>query len=214
MTEILNVSVGKPKEVMLSGRPVLTSIFKSPVEGDVKATFQNLEGDRQADLSVHGGRDKAIYIYSHDYYADWAKLLKRDSLEAAQFGENLTVRGLVDEDVVVGDKYRIGGVIVTVTQPRIPCFKLGLRLSDQLAPKLFWETGKLGFYVRVEQEGFLKRGDGITQIERPDHNITLRSLWETVTQGNPQRAGHALGALQHLDDGWIRRLTKLATNGI
>ena len=211
MTEILNICVGKPRVVEVNGKPVQTSIFKSPVEGDVRATFQNLEGDRQSDLSVHGGRDKAIYVYSHDYYKDWAQLLKRDELEPAQFGENLTVSGLVDEDVVIGDIYQIGGVVVTVTQPRIPCFKLGLRFGDQLIPKRFWETGRLGFYLRVEKEGVLRRGDKIALLERPDHGITLRKLWETVTQGDRPSAEKALHALEHIDDGWIRRLKAVAS---
>ncbi len=212
MNKIVNISIGQPKEVMFNDKLVQTSIFKQPVDGNVSATFHNLEGDRQADLSVHGGRDKAIYVYSENYYDRWAKSLGKQQLEPAQFGENLTVQGCLDADVIIGEKFQIGSVVVKVTQPRIPCFKLGMRFNDSSLPKLFWETGLLGFYVRVEQEGTMKAGDSIKSLKRPTHGISVHNLWTYVTEKNQEGAAHALTALDHIDDGWNPRLQKLTQN--
>ena len=123
--KILNICVGASKEVTFRGKLVRTSIFKAPIEGRVAIRQLNIDGDQQSDLSVHGGRDKAIYVYSNDYHDDWARELFVDSLQASQFSENLTVTGGTDSQVVIGARYRIGDVEVTVTQPRIPCYKLG-----------------------------------------------------------------------------------------
>ena len=212
MNKIVNICVGQPKELMFNEKPTQTSIFKHPVESAVAASFHNLDGDRQADLSVHGGRDKAIYVYSEDYYARWSELLGKPQLEPAQFGENLTVQGCLDTEIIIGETLQMGSVVVKVSQPRIPCFKLGMRFNDKMIPKLFWETGLLGFYLRVEKEGMLKRGDEITSLERPDHGISVRDLWTFITDGNIDGAQRALAALEHIDDGWIRRLNKLASN--
>ena len=210
MNKLVNICVGQPKEVMFNEKPIQTSIFKYPVEGSAKACLHNIEGDRQADLTVHGGRDKAIYVYSEDNYDRWSEILGRPQLESAQFGENLTVQGCLDTQILIGETLQIGSVIVKVTQPRIPCFKLGMRFNDKMMPKLFWETGLLGFYLRVEKEGTFKRGDVFNSLERPSHGITVRDLWSVVTDGNQDGAKRALAALDHIDDGWILRLNKLA----
>ncbi len=206
LSEILQVCVGRPREISFEGKPVTTSIFKSPVNGEVFAAYSNLDGDRQADLTVHGGRDKAIYVYSQDYYALWASDLNVPVLEPAQFGENLTVSGCQDADIIIGDRYRMGSAEVVVTQPRIPCFKLGVRFNNKLLPKLFWEKGRLGFYLRVTKEGVLKSGDAIELLERPKHNISVWDLWRTVIEEDRPGAARALNDLAHIDDGWKKRL--------
>ena len=190
---------------------VETGIFKSPVSAPVFASFSNLAGDKQADLSVHGGRDKAIYVYSHNYYPGWAETLDRSGLESSQFGENLTITGGQDADVVIGDQYRIGAARVIVTQPRIPCFKLGIRLGDMRVPNMFWNRGELGFYLRVEEEGEMSPGDDFALLARPDHQITVRSLWEIVTTRDQVNASKAMSCLPHLDPGWRRRLAAIST---
>jgi MOSC domain-containing protein YiiM len=205
--QIAQVCVGEPAEINVNGKTVLSGIFKLPVERSVKVKLHNLAGDGQADLTVHGGRDKAIYAYSQDHYAYWAKELGADTLEHAQFGENLTVAGLFEEEVVVGDCYRIGTAVVTITQPRLPCFKLGIRMGDATFPQRFLNSGRLGMYLRVEEEGVLQCGDKFDLIDRPPHGISLHDLWRTVFR-NDGDADFALEQLPHLDAGWLRKLRR------
>lgn len=203
--QIVQVCVGGPAEVSFDGKSVTTGIFKTPVDGSIVVNLLNLTGDGQADLTVHGGRDKAIYAYSQDHYANWAKELGVDALEDAQFGENLTVAGLSEEEVIIGDRYRIGTAVVTVTQPRLPCFKLGIRFGDDKFPQRFLNSGRLGMYLRVEEEGALQCGDTFDLVHRPEHGISLHNLWQTVFR-NAGDADLALENLPHLDAGWLRRL--------
>ena len=203
---IVRVSVARPKEVEFNGKTTSTSIFKIPVDGEIFADVDNLRGDRQADLRVHGGRDKALYLYSFDYYSLWAQDLGVAELEPAQFGENLTVTGCQDEGIVIGARLKVGNTEVVVTQPRIPCFKLGIRMGNEDFPNRFWAKGRLGFYVRVEQTGSVKCGDGIVVLDIPSHGITVRRLWRIVTSRRSDEARHALDNLPDLDAGWQRRL--------
>jgi MOSC domain-containing protein YiiM len=193
------------ESLSLNGKTVLTGIFKSPVEGSVEVKLFNLAGDGQADLTVHGGRDKAIYAYSQEHYMYWAKELGVDTLEDAQFGENLTVAGLSENEVVIGDSYKVGTAIVTVTQPRLPCFKLGIRIGDKSFPRRFLDSGRLGMYLRVVEEGALQCGDTLDLIDRPAHGITLHDLWRTIFHDDGD-AKLALEQLPHIDAGWLRRL--------
>lgn len=207
--KILQICVGTPEDVEFNGKHIRTSIFKSPVDGKVAVRQQNIDGDRQSDLTEHGGRDKAIYVYSSDYYEDWAKEIDPQPLQDSQFGENLTISGGTDEQVVIGSRYRLGNAEVTVTQPRIPCYKLGVRLNDKTFPQRFWSVGRLGFYLRVEMEGAIERGQRMDLIDEPDHGITIRNLYEIVTGGSIDEATNALDTLPHIDVGWIRRLRKV-----
>ena len=200
-----SVSVGLPADIEFGGKRTTTGIFKRPVEGPVFAGLENLDGDGQADLSVHGGRDKAIYCYSRDYYPLWADELGRP-LEDAQFGENLTLSGGRDEDVVIGSLLRIGEAEATVCQPRIPCFKLGIRVGDEDFPNRFWTAGRLGFYLRVEATGNISPGDAVTVLDAPAHGITVHDLWTFVIDGDAAGSARALDVLADLDDGWCRRL--------
>ena len=208
--KILGVSVSEPKEVQYDGHVVNTGIFKSPVEGEVAVSYLNLAGDGQADLTVHGGRNKAIYVYSHDHYAAWASELGRQDLEPAQFGENLTVSGGTESEVVIGDRYRVGTAQVVVTQPRLPCFKLGVRMNDKLFPNRFLNSGRVGFYLRVEEEGLLQPGDEFELLDRPSHGFTLRKLWAIVYEDAGDQAVDALAQLEHIDVGWTKRLRRKA----
>ena len=210
---IVRVSVASPIDVEFDGKTTSTSIFKIPVDGEVIADFDNLQGDRQADLSVHGGRDKALYLYSFDYYPLWAHELGLAELEPAQFGENLTVAGCQDVDIVIGTRLRVGSTEVVVTQPRIPCFKLGIRMRNADFPNRFWAKGRLGFYVRVEQTGSVASGDAIEVLDTPSHGITVHKLWRIVTTRRSDEAHHALDKLLDLDTGWQRRLQQAARRG-
>lgn len=211
---VTTLAIGRPKVQIHKQRKIQTSIFKTPVTGPRSVGKSNIEGDRQADLSLHGGRNKAIYVYSEAYYPDWAATLERDQLEPAQFGENLTVDACRDPDILIGATYRIGTTLLTVTQPRIPCFKLGIRLGDMTVPKLFWEMGALGFYMRVEKEGEICQGDRVRLISTPNHDITVRDLWKCVMHKQVFRAKSALKLLPYLDAGWRRRLQAIVAKTV
>ena len=208
--KILTICVAQPNRYEFDGKEFLTSIFKCPVEGPVAVRATNIDGDRQADLTVHGGRDKAIYVYSRDYYDDWAAELQVPTLQDAQFGENLTVSGGTDEQVVIGSRYRVGTVEVVVAQPRIPCSKLELRLNDASFPARFWAAGRLGLYLRVESEGSIEAGQSFQLLNEPEHGITVRKLYDTVTAGTADDALLALDVLECIDAGWVRRLHAVA----
>lgn len=212
---IIEVCAGMPKTVYSGPKPVSTGIFKKPVQGKVYAGFEHLSGDGQADLTVHGGRDKALYAYPQEHYPVWATELGVTRLESSQFGENLTVSGMLESTVMPGDRYRLGNVLAIVTQPRLPCFKLGLRMGDDTFPNRFLASGRLGFYLRVEQPGSLQAGDPVELLERATHGISITSLWHNVfgAERNPADAQRALDNLPFLDAGWQRRLRQIVASG-
>ena len=205
---ITSISVGLPKTVRFDGRDVLTGIFKAPVAGSVRVGEMGIDGDGQANLRVHGGRDKAVYAYPAVHYPTWARELGREALEPSQFGENLAVSELDESRVVIGDRYRAGTVEMLVAQPRSPCAKLGIRMGDAGFPARFLASGRLGFYLRVEQAGEFAAGDEIVRVARPAHGITVHDLWQTVFDPANARipAARCLELLPHLDAGWVRRL--------
>ena len=161
---VVSVNVGMPRQVETPRGIVLTSIFKSPVEGRVAVRRHNLEGDRQADLSVHGGPNKAVYAYSSEHYPYWAQQLPDTDLPFGKFGENLTTTGLTEEQAYIGDQFRIGSAILRVTQPRMPCFKLALRFERADMIKRFWKSGRSGIYFAIVQEGELGSGDDMELV--------------------------------------------------
>jgi MOSC domain-containing protein YiiM len=201
-----------PASVCFEGKEYTTAIFKRPVDGTVAVNLLNLGGDGQADLKVHGGRNKAVYIYPACHYVTWEQELGRGALEAAQFGENLTVGGLNEETVIIGDQFRIGSATVVVTQPRLPCFKLGIRMNDKDFPKRFLASGRLGFYLRVLETGELQTGDALELLERDAYGISVHGLWQLVfgAEKDAATAAHALQVLPHIDAGWQRRLRMIS----
>lgn len=170
---VRHVNVGRARLVMHGGRPLSTGIFKAPVEGRVVVRTHGLEGDQQADLSVHGGPDKAVYVYPFAHYATWSRELGRDDFCPGQFGENLTVEGMDETTVSIGDVFRIGTAEFQVSQPRSPCVKLGIRMHSARFPSLFLKSGRVGFYVRVVCKGQLGAGDAITQVSRGEGRMTV-----------------------------------------
>ncbi|MEP6888982.1 MAG: MOSC domain-containing protein [Nitrospirales bacterium] len=172
--KLLSVNVSQPRTVAYGGRSVTTGIFKAPVPGRAMARRTNLDGDRQADLSVHGGADKAVYVYPFEHYATWARELGRSDLAFGQFGENLTVEGMREETVHIGDIFRIGGALLEVTQPRVPCYKLGLKMGSTQFPKKFLASTRTGYYVRVLEEGDVGTGDSIERITADPERMTIR----------------------------------------
>jgi MOSC domain-containing protein YiiM len=184
---VLSVNVGLPREVPSGRDRVLTSIFKSPLPGRVAVVGHNLAGDQQSDLSVHGGPNKAIYAYPSEHYAFWRAELPDVDLTWSAFGENLTTEGLAEELVRVGDRLRIGSVELMVTQPRLPCFKLGIRFGRADMVKRFHASRRSGFYCAVVSEGELGAGDGI-ELRSPDREaVTIRELVDMYA-GDPTPA--------------------------
>ena len=174
--KILSVNVGLLREVEWHHRRVLTSIWKTPVEGRVHVGWLDLDGDQQSDLSVHGGKDKAVYLYPSEHYPYWRDQLPGVDLPPGAFGENLTIDGLLEPDVRIGDRFRIGSAEFVVTQPRLPCFKLGIRLGRDDVLQMFLESGRSGFYVAVVKEGDLTRGDRIERLAQDPHGVTVSDI--------------------------------------
>jgi MOSC domain-containing protein YiiM len=205
---VTGIFIGGPKQIVHGGKKVSTGIFKSPPRSTVKVNAKGIEGDVQVDLRFHGGADKAVYVYPDIHYRFWEQQLKRLTLEDSQFGENLNISLLDDEDVFIGDRYQVGSVIVEVTQPRIPCFKLGVRLQQETFPVQFLAAGRLGFYLRVEHSGEFKLGDSFSLLQRGHSGVTVFDLWRaTFTAGGDRViAKKALDSLPYLDEGWRKRL--------
>jgi MOSC domain-containing protein YiiM len=173
---VLSVNVGLPREVLWRSKAISTGIYKQPVAGPVQVGTLNVDGDRQADLRVHGGRDKAVYAYPSEFYELWSS--ERPELEfgPGTFGENLTTEGLVDHDVHIGDSFRVGAAELVVTQPRLPCFKLGIKMGRDEFVLEFLERGRLGFYLAVAREGEVQAGDPIVELQRDPHGIRVTEL--------------------------------------
>ncbi|HEY6423051.1 MAG TPA: MOSC domain-containing protein [Pseudonocardiaceae bacterium] len=169
---VLSVNVGVPRAVHWRDRIVHTAIFKYPVDGRVPALGVNLVGDDQADREVHGGPDKAVYAYAREDAAWWADELRRP-LPLGVFGENLTVTGIAVTDAVIGERWRIGTVELEVCAPRVPCYKLGIRMGDDGYPRRFAAAGRPGAYLRIQTSGSVGAGDEIIVAHRPDHGVTV-----------------------------------------
>jgi MOSC domain-containing protein YiiM len=174
--KIVAISVGKPKEVQWRGRSVQTSIFKTPVTGRVHVTRLNIEGDEQSDLSVHGGAEKAVYAYPAEHYTFWRRELPDMELPWGAFGENLTTEGLLEDEVWIGDRYRVGSVDLVVTQPRMPCYKLAIRFGRPDIVKRFLQSGRSGFYLAVERAGNLGPGDAFERLARDEKRLTVADV--------------------------------------
>lgn len=174
--KLVSVNVGRPRIVLWNGTQVSTAIFKSPVEGPVEIQGVNLRGDRQADLSVHGGPIKAIYGYPSEHYAYWRQQLPQADLPWGAFGENLTTEGLLEPDLHIGDQVRIGSALLQVTQPRSPCYKLTIRFDRDDMVKLFAESDTSGFYFAVLEEGLLQAGDEIKIVERDPAGVSIADI--------------------------------------
>ena len=211
--KILSINVALPRVVNVHGREFESGIYKTPVPGPVAVNKLNLQGDGQADLSVHGGPDKAVYLYSQDHILYWKKALHREDLGPGSFGENLTVEGLGESEVAIGDELAMGTARFVVTQPRLPCYKLALKLETPSITKTFMESGRTGFYLRVLQEGGIQAGDPIYPLPSREHvRVTIaefvelyrvkRATREQIRESpQPRRSPRGL---EELADGKIR----------
>ncbi len=201
--ELLSVNVSRPKEVQYKGRSVETGIFKEPVAGRTMLRTLNLDGDGQADLDNHGGPYRAAYAYTYENYEHWRSSLGLSELPFGRFGENLTVTDMPEDRIRIGDIFSVGDAVVQVTQPRPPCFKLGIRTGMPRFPKLFLASGRVGFYLRVLQEGLVGAGDQIALLEANDAGMTVREVVHLLyfDPGNKQAARKA-STLEALTPRW------------
>jgi MOSC domain-containing protein YiiM len=174
--KVISVNIGLPREVTWHGRSVTTGIYKEPVEGRVVVRKLNLDGDRQADLTVHGGEQKAVYCYAIEHYGYWKRELPGRELPMGIFGENFTTEGLLEDSVHLGDRFAVGSAEFVVTQPRLPCYKLGIRFQDDGMVKRFLASGRTGFYFAVIREGEVGAGDAIQVIARDANAVAIYEI--------------------------------------
>jgi MOSC domain-containing protein YiiM len=207
---VASVNVSRPVTFEYNGKQILSGIFKRPVEGKVKVSKLNLEGDEQADLRVHGGPYMAVYAYPLEHYAYWSELLNRSDLESGQFGENLTVEGMTEDAVHLGDIFRIGTAVLQVTQPRGPCYKLAAKMNVPEFVQLFMTSLRVGYYLRVLEEGELTANDPIVRIEMNPQRISIREIYR-ITHFDPFRFEVLQSALKidALSPGWRSKIQKI-----
>ena len=182
--KLVSVQVGSPRMVRWYGKPVSTGIYKEPVAGHIMLYQFNLDGDQQADLTVHGGQYKAVYVYPSEHYPVWQEEFPDLLLPYGMFGENFTTEGLDEESVHIGDQFRIGEAVVEVTQPRMPCYKLGVRFARPDMPKRFHASGRCGFYLAVLREGEVGAGDLWERIARNDQQVSVIERYRQYFRGD------------------------------
>jgi MOSC domain-containing protein YiiM len=209
--KLISLNVGLPREVTVSGKTIRTSIWKNPVEGRVHVSTLNLEGDQQSDLSVHGGVDKAVYLYPTEHYSYWRTQLPGVDLPWGVFRENLTTEGIREDQVKVGDRIRIGSAEFMVRQPRMPCFKLGIRFDCRDMVKRFLASKRTGFYLAVRLEGEVARGEPIELLAKQESGVTITdvvNLYSTDSrnQGLLRRATESPALPQGWKDYFRKRL--------
>jgi MOSC domain-containing protein YiiM len=200
--KIISVNVGLPQTIQVNGVSVLTGIFKEATNERLMLRQFNFDGDGQADLRNHGGEFKAVYAYPHEHYPTWQSELKRDDFRFGQFGENITSEGLLETEIFVGNVYRFGEALLQITQPRVPCFKLAIRMNDPQMTKHFMKAQRTGYYMRVLEEGMVGAGDKIT-LEREDpQRLTVRDINNLLYfEPNKELAEKAI-QIESLAPGW------------
>jgi MOSC domain-containing protein YiiM len=200
--KLISVNAGLPREIRWNGKTVTTSIWKEPVSGPARVSALNLEGDRQADLSVHGGADKAVYVYPSEHYGYWRRELQGMQLPWGSFGENFTTEGL-SEEFRIGDRLRIGSAEFAVTQPRMPCFKLAIRFGRPDMVKRFMKSGRTGFYLSVVREGEVTTGDAIHLDARPGESLSVADIVRLYAADSENQDMLKLATrLAELPEGW------------
>ncbi len=209
--KLLSINVSKPKPIQYDGKTIRTGIFKEPVSGTVMLREKNIDGDGQGDLRVHGGTYKAIYGYPFEHYTHWQQELQRDDLTYGQFGENLTLEGLLEEKVRIGDVFQIGSTVkLQITQPRVPCFKLAYKMGLPEFPKQFLESRRVGFYFRVLEEGEITAGDTIACVETASESMSVTEIVNLryFDRDNHEKIAQAR-KLRALSPSWKRDFTKI-----
>jgi MOSC domain-containing protein YiiM len=199
--KILSVNVGLPREFEYNGRSARSAIWKAPVVGRVAARGVNLAGDDQADRRAHGGTDKAVYAYAVEDLGWWAQQIGRP-LQYGELGENLTTEGIAVNEALVGERWAIGTSVLEISEPRVPCWRLAVRMNDKFFPRRFTEALRPGAYLRILVEGDVGAGDEIQVIERPDHELTIRDVLR-IYAFDRQEVGRLL-AIPGMSESWRR----------
>lgn len=209
--EVISVNVSLPRAVTIDGKDVETGIFKQPVNGPVMLRSLDFDGDAQADLRVHGGPDRAAYAYPFEHYAYWARELGLPEWMPGQFGENLTIAGVSEDDVRIGDEFAIGDAVVIVSQPRTPCFKLAHKMGLPEFPKQFLASGRIGFYLRVVREGVIKAGDLVVRVKSDPEAFSVRGLSHLRYFDRENVEGfRKAAAMPALSEGWRQAFREMA----
>jgi MOSC domain-containing protein YiiM len=206
---VLSVNVGGVRKFEYRGRPAVSAIWKSPVSGRIAARGVNLESDRQADREAHGGPDKAVYAYAVEDERWWEQEIGRP-FSSGVFGENLTTERIEINDALVGERWRIGSAVFELSEPRIPCWRLGVRMNDEMFPRRFSKAMRPGSYLRIVVEGEVGAGDEISVVEKPDHDLTIRDVFRIYMRDRDEVA--RLLAIPQLSEswkGWARHLVQL-----
>jgi ferredoxin-NADP reductase/MOSC domain-containing protein YiiM/ferredoxin len=213
MARLLSVNVGLPRDIAWNGRTVHTAIWKDPVRGRCRVGRLNLEGDGQGDLGGHGGEQRAVFVYQIASYRHWQEQLKRTDFVHGQFGENFTIEGLPDDAVCIGDRYRIGDALFEVTQPRVTCYRVAIRLSEPRMPALLTSSGRPGFYLRVLQEGTVGAGDAIVKVEDADERMTVAEINALLySSDHPRDRLERALRIEALSPGWRSSFEALLQN--
>ncbi len=201
--KLISVNVALPREVNWNDKSIMTGIFKEPVEGPVMLRTLNLDGDRQADLSVHGGVSKAVYAYPAEHYEYWKTELPKMQLPHGMFGENFTTEGLAEETVNVGDRFRVGEAELMVTEPRMPCYKLGIKFGRADILKKFLTSRRTGFYLAVLKEGRVKAGDSMELLSKDANNVAIAEITRLYAfEKNDVEMLRRVVKLEALSDSW------------
>ena len=203
MPKLISINVSLPKEVDFEGQKVITGIFKEPIEGRIILRRLNLDGDKQADLTVHGGPDKAVYAYPIEHYEFWRKVYPDIKMPNGMFGENFTTESLMEAEVNVGDIFRIGSAKVIATQPRMPCYKLGVKFGRMDVLKKFLASGRSGIYFKVLEEGEVGAGDPIIQIKKDINRIGISDIVRLYASDRENiKLMRRVVKVESLPDGW------------
>src|SRR3954467_11283103 len=208
MGRLLSVNIGLPRDVAWRGKTVHTGVWKAPSPGPHMVRRLNIDGDGQGDLAGHGGENRAVLVYQTESYDYWARELGRTDLGPGQFGENFTVEGLSDDEVCIGDRYRIGSALFEVSQPRVTCYRLGIRMNEPRMAALLVAHGRPGFYFRVLEEGEVRAGDDVTRIATGPEAMTVANVNALLYLAGRPKAERLRRAIRipALSPGWQRSL--------
>ena len=178
--KILSINISEPKKIVFNGKELITSIYKKPIEGPIEVTDVGLIGDRQADMKVHGGYDKAIYAYSYKHYQTWSEEMNQEYNEFGLVGENLTIDDFDERKIYIGDELKIGNCLFQISQPRIPCYKIGIKMNSRDFPKKFSQSGLLGSYLRVLEPGKISKNDEVKYIGKEKQSLSVYEVAEIL----------------------------------
>lgn len=214
--QLLSINTSRPIDVEYQGKTISTGIFKKPIDAPVFVTKANLTNDLQADLKNHGGEHKAVYAFSSDHYPYWRKVLNTPDLKPGSFGENLTISGFDESTLHIGDQLSIGQCILEITQPRVPCFKLGIAMGNKNMPRLFIENLATGIYLRVLQEGLIETGDRVELLKEGTFKISVQSLFRAYYDKDfqdPRSILEKAVLIPELSTEWSKKITARLASG-